>query len=611
VADAEPKVAQVSRRLFVVLSLLAAVTAPVAAQPGLPDAGLAAEAAGRWTEALDIYQELLRLDEGRSDLWTRVSDIEAHLGNPEASVAALLQATLAASEDATLHHRLSQAYAASGEADAALQAIEVAHDLDPGNLDYLRARAVLATWAGDYRVAADSYRRLNAAQPDDQTTLGLARVSAWSGDTDEAVEYYRRYLSTNKGEADVWLELATAERWRGNYSESHGALQAYRTLVGETPLYRMALASVFAEGGKPSKALELLEPLLAEAPDDYELNFVQTVAYTMKPRPSEARESLDTVRQLDAAEPRTDTAGRIVRRALGSSLGPSFSVYSDSDDLEIQRYGAETEIRFSTGTDLRAGFARHELQARLGSGLEQLSGASEASHEEGWIGVAQRLKSVVVEGRAGRSSTDSHDLDSYAIGAHARPADALTVSIERRLGFFVISPRTVGLGISRLTHQASVDWSPGLKTHVSIQASYHELSDTNELFEFSFAPRRSIARTEALNLDLGFFGYQYRARQDLNHGYYDPRKYEFYGAAAYPYWKANEDIGLSFLIMAGVQRDDDSPDFSAGGNAAVRATFGIYGPFVLNVSGAATFNRRLESGAFRGLRGEASLALRF
>ena len=140
------------------------MAAPVLAQPSLPVAGLVAEEAGRWTEALDIYQALLKSDAGRADIWARVSDIEAHLGHTDASVAALVQATRAAPDDATLHQKLSQAYAADGEATAALQAIEAAYALDPTNLDYVRARAVLATWAGEYLLAADSYRRIDAVE---------------------------------------------------------------------------------------------------------------------------------------------------------------------------------------------------------------------------------------------------------------------------------------------------------------------------------------------------------------------------------------------------------------------------------------------------------------
>ena len=53
--------------------------------------------------------------------------------------------------------------------------------------------------------------------------------------------------------------------------------------------------------------------------------------------------------------------------------------------------------------------------------------------------------------------------------------------------------------------------------------------------EFTFAPRRHIVRNEWLNLDIGFSAYQYRAHRDLDTGYSDPEKYEFYGLAVYPY----------------------------------------------------------------------------
>ena len=417
-------------RLVSVPLLVVTMAVPGFAQPSLPEAGVVAEGAGRWTEALDIYQALLKSDVSRADIWTRVSDIEAHLGNTDASVAALVQATRAAPDDATLHQKLSQAYAAKGEATAALQAIEAAHALDPANLDYVRARAVLATWAGEYNLAADSYRRIDAVEPDPETTLNLARVSAWSGDTDEAVEYYRRYLSSRDDEADVWVELATAERWRGNYGASHDALEAYRAEFGATRDYRQQIASVFAEGGKPSKALELLDTLLADEPDDYDLNFIRTIAYTMKSRPSEARESLDRLRRLDPDEPRTDTAGRIRRAALGSSLGPHVSSYRDSDDLEIQRYAANAEFALSSGTDLRAGFERHDLRAPIGSGLEQLSGVADAVHEEGWLGVAQRFKAVVLEGRVGRG-VNGRARPEYVCGRHSRATRRRLESVVR------------------------------------------------------------------------------------------------------------------------------------------------------------------------------------
>lgn len=600
-----------TRVIGLAAGLLLLLSTNAVAQPGISDDGLAAEASGRWAEAITIYREALRADPKRSDLWVRVSDIEAFLGNVSESISALVEATEADPTNAALHQRLSQAHAANGAAEEAVAAIGVARDLAPDNLEYLRGTATLTTWVGEYAAAADALRRIDELEPHDENTLRLARVSAWAGETDDAVDAYRRYLSTHTEEADVWIELAVAEYWRGNYGASHGALQTYGERFGSTAEQQQELAAVFAQAGKPARSLSLLAPLLSEAPDDYDLNFIRTVALAMKPRPTEAFDSLDVTRQIDPVEERNRSASRLLRAALGSEVGPAFSIYSDSDNLEIVRYAAEAEFALTTGTDLRAGVERHRLESRIGSGLEQVSGAGDASHEQGWFGIAQRIKAVVVEGRVGRAAAEQHELTSYGIGVQARPVDALNLSFNRSRGYFVISPRTVGLGVDRLTHRADMEWTPGLRNYIGLQAAYHEVSDGNRLLEVTFAPRRHIVRNEWLNLDIGFSAYQYRANHNLDTGYYDPRKYEFYGLAVYPYWKANEDIGVSLMVVAGAQRDDEAPDFSLAGNAAVRAIFGIYGPLVLEVSAAGTFNRRLESGAFRGFRGGAALALRF
>src|SRR5512133_2518622 len=97
------------------------------------------------------------------------------------TIHALQQAVAADPGDASLYARLSQTYATAGFGEAALHAIEAALALQPGRADYVRARATLATWVGEYRKAGDSYRQLEALYPDDlEIALALARVSAWA-----------------------------------------------------------------------------------------------------------------------------------------------------------------------------------------------------------------------------------------------------------------------------------------------------------------------------------------------------------------------------------------------------------------------------------------------
>jgi tetratricopeptide (TPR) repeat protein len=202
-------------------------------------------------------------------------------GAPDAAVAAEIApcGTRAAADpaDAAVLSRLSQAYAVANQPEAALAAIERALDLQPEQPEYLRARATLATWAAHYDRARDSYRQLARLRPLElDVTLNYARVSAWAGDTNNAVSEYRRFLAGRPDAADVWLELARAESWRGNYASALDALSTYRERFGESPAYLSEMAGVMASGGRPSRAYQLLTPLLIATPDSYELNLTRT-----------------------------------------------------------------------------------------------------------------------------------------------------------------------------------------------------------------------------------------------------------------------------------------------------------------------------------------------
>jgi tetratricopeptide (TPR) repeat protein len=582
------------------------------AQPAIPAEGLAAESAGEWTKALDVYKAVLDRTPHDTTLWVRVADIEARLGNIEGSAAALQRAVQQAPRDANLHHRLSQAYAVLNQPSAALEAVERALALSPESIEFLRARGTLATWAGDYGRAQDSYRRLERLQPaDHEVLLNLARVSAWGGRTDAAVEAYRRYLRAEPDAAAVWIELARTEAWRGNYGAALANLEEYQARFGNDEKYSREKAAVLAQAGRPREALDTLEPMLRQHPDDYELNLTRTIALAMQRRPREAADALATVRRLQPGTHETEAAERVVRSNLASTADPGVSVYGDSSSLEVQRLSPRATMSLATGTTLSAGTEHERLSASQGSGLEQIDGSESARHDQVWVSAAQQFGAVTFRGRVGQSRAAEHDLTAYAIGADLTPIDGLRFSVERHSGFFVVSPRTVGLGLRQVSHRARLDWSPTVRSQIAVDALYQTLSDGNRRWEFTVSPRRSVARTERLNLDLGGVIAQLGTTTNFDNGYYDPRRYEYYAVTAYPYWKVRESIGVGMSLAAGAQRDDFSPGFRFGGNATGEATFGIYQPWAVRVIGGATFNQRLGSGAFRGYGLGVSLIRRF
>jgi tetratricopeptide (TPR) repeat protein len=599
-----------SRGVVAVALLLCAVNA--FAQSPVPAAGIAAEAAGEWAQALDVYKSIVDREPRNAALWVRVADIEARLGNIEGSVSALQHAVAGTPRDAALLHRLSQAYAVLDRPMAALETVERALVLSPESLELLRARATLATWLADYDRAQQSYRHLRKLQPEDHDlSLNLARVSAWGGHTDAAVEAYEHYLQAEPGAAAVWIELARTEAWRGNFGSALEILEKYRVRFGNDDAYAREMAAVLARAGRPGKALDTIEPMLRQHPDDYELNLTRTIALTMQRRPREASDALDTVRRLQPNGRDTRAAERVVRTALASTIDPGVSVYSDSSSLEVQRVAPRATVALAHGTTLSVGSEHERLSARPGSGLEQLGANPNAQHDHLWMSAAQRAGVVNLRGQVGHARAAGGDLTTYAIGADFTPVDGVKLSVERSSDFFVVSPRTVGLGLQQVGHRAQLEWSPDMRSHIAADVLYQTLSDGNQRWEFTLSPRRGVARTERLKLDLGFVVTQLRTTTNFDHGYYDPRRYEYYAASAYPYFKIRESIGVGLSLALGAQRDDFSPRFRVGGNATAEATFGIYSTWALKITGGETINQRLTTGAFRGFGASASIVKRF
>ena len=600
------------KQLSIVLSSCLLLAANAAAQSLVPSAGLAAEGQERWSEALQIYRDQLAQNPSVADLWLRVADIEARLGRPHDSITALERAALLLPQSATVLARLSQAYAAQGHATAALRAIDGALALQGDSDEYLRSHATLATWAGEYDAAADSYRKLRQRHSNEHALiLALARVSVWGGHSDAAASAYRDYLLATDALPEAWLELARTESWRGNSVAAMDALDQYRVKVGANSAYAHERVAILARSGRPRVALREIEPLLATAPRDFDLNLSRTVALAAARRHRAAASSLTRMEALRPGHADTRAAESVVRSLLGSNVGPSTTFYNDSDGLETIRVTPKADLGFRTDTRLHAGYDHINLQARIGSGLEQVSGSRAALVEHVWTGLSQRIGPLTIGGTTGYARSEGHERNTYAAFLRFVPADTLTMSVERSSGFAAISPRTAGLGLTKVSDSASIDWSPSLRYHVAVLAEHENLSDGNARWQVFVSPRAAVVRTQRLNIDLGLSLQQFGADYNLDNGYYDPERYEYYSVVVSPYWKASENIGIAVSAAFGGQRDDASRSFRLGSNASVEATFGIYEGWMLKMHGSTTSNRRLDSGAFRGLSGGVALLRRF
>ncbi len=601
--------------LLTTIWLLAALwPTDLRAQPAdVPREGLSAEMAGRWEEALEVYNDVLAGDPGNVELWLRVSDIQASLGLPAEAAEALAVAATLSPTNPRIHFRASQAYSMSNQPELALEAVGHAIELEPENVTYLETQAQLANWAGLSDVAAMTYERMLKISPEeDSILLNYARSSAWSGHTDTAAEAYKEYLDGHPEAEEVYIEHVKVESWRGNYAASISILGQYRDNFGESKEYRREKARILAWAGRPTEAMSLIAPLLEENPDDYDVNYSRTIALYRGYRPAEAVESLEKLVELKPDSKDTEDIRRIVLTPLRPDVTFGVSAYSDSDDID--RYHGSITAGFSPKPETRitVGVETDYLEADATSGFEAADGDETVRHDSGWIGIEHVVSpEVSVSGHIGGADAEGESRFIYGAGIEYRPWDELKLRAETDYGFYVVSPRSVDLGIRRSSNHLWADWTPDFVHTLILGLGYNDFSDDNESWEVVAAPRRSVLRREKINLDVGVRGTWYGFEKQLDNGYYDPEFYQSYMATFMAYWKISDDDGVSVSLDLGAVKDDEMDSFKFGSGVSSEGVFGLYRDVMLRIGGSIFNNQRTEGGAFEAYESHIALTFRF
>jgi tetratricopeptide (TPR) repeat protein len=554
----------------------------------IPTAGLRAEHEQRWDDAIGAYSEALAQNPGRADLWLRIADIEAARQNADEAARAMENAAGLVTDDPELFARLSRAHAMANQPRQALLAIDKAVSLAPDSEPYHRARAQLATWSGEYAMATESLHILLDAHPDDaQLRLDLARVESWDGELDEAVEDFRVYLAQHPEDPAALLDLARVESWRGDYGAALEALGAYRDIAGETQEYKNGRARLLAQADRPEEALALTEPLLNTNPTDYQALYTQAIAFSQARRFSAVYNSLDALEEIKPGAADTSSLQRYLLTALKPRATLEGGVGSDSDGIDTAGVDLNGFYAIRPETYFRVGGGWKRMRADLPSGLAAVDGNETVQQSSGWVGLEGALaKNIWALGHIGYESSDA-DAGSMLLkaGLSYRPGDTLRLGLTSSHGLHDVSPRAVSLDIERTANLLHATWTPDLRHTLDADFSYDFFTDGNSSWYAGVSPRRTIMRSEWINLDLGISARWQGFDKGPGNGYYSPNFYQQYLAVGLIYLKFSEDAGLSLTVSPVIQKDDSIEDFQFSGNFAFEGTYGLYDDWMLKVRG--------------------------
>jgi len=535
----------------------------------------------------------------------------------EAVAESLRKAAALKPNDAKLQSQLAQAYAMADKPDQALAAIEVAVTLDPKNADYLMARSQYANELGRFNIAADSYRRIAAISPnDDNAILNLARAESAEDKLDDSARTYKKYLKKHPENKDALMEYIKVESWRGNFATAMKSLEDYKQRYGETMDYRKQKARILASANRPAAAMDVIQPLLKETPDDYEVIYSETEALENANKYRDALKTLAILEKLRPESSETEEMRKVATANIRTYLAAGVDYYTESDSDKILSGHGEGGYQFNPEIRLTGGGDYHQLRADVGSGLESVDGRKVSHESDLWVGINdQATHQLDLMGRAGAAKEDTvsvgDNLFIYDVEADYRPADSVTFMLANSRDYYVISPRAVSFGVNKDDTSLRMLWTPDLNYTLDASGEYDSYSDANRSWQAVLAPRRSVLRSEWLNLDLGLYLWWLGFNNNPNDGYYSPLHYERYAVKADGYWKFDDNNGIGLVFTAGEEKDETESGFSFGTSGDVDGQFGVYRDWILRLHAGYTHNVRTATGNYDARIYGANLERRF
>ncbi|PCI97002.1 MAG: hypothetical protein COB14_09550 [Alphaproteobacteria bacterium] len=498
----------------------------------------------------------------------------------------------------------------ASESALALQKIAASLAKTPNDLTLLKSHAEISTWDGKYKRAIASYQKILTVQPtNDGIILALANVEAWGGRLDDSAAHFEDYISRHGDNTDALLSYANIQSWRGDSADAIELIERYKDAGGDAQEYNKAITRFYAGSGFSNTALTMADETLRSDPHNYHAQFSRTLALRGGQRLSDAQLNMDALEHIPGDEKSKADLRRMVALPLRSHIRTAARYSWDSDQISIAALSTEGRYMVNHGLYIRAGAQSGYLRAARSTGLETINGNDRVRDVSGWIAADyEATDDLWLHGRTGRHDTNVTDsMGTYRFEVAYRPLDQFSFRASVDRDFHAVSPRAVSLDIARTERFLRTIWRPDLKYTVEGYIGYADFSDGNARWDVGIAPRRSVARTEKYNIDLGVSARWFGFDDELGNGYYDPATYQQYLVTAYSYYKLSDNSGVSLIVAPGVHKDESLDGFRFSGSVAIEGTFGVYDDWMLKTNAGFVNNIGQSSETYRG--GELGLSL--
>lgn len=515
--------------------------------------------------------------------------------------------------DAERFFEESNRYTAAGELQKALASIDESVRLEPNNIRYLGTRLHAAGAAKNVSKALDSAERIYQLDPENTSNvLELARTMVWENDLNGAARYYAYYHERHPKDQEVYIEYAQVQMWRGDYDAAIDILEAYKTMFGSDDNYTITKADAMAWANRPSSSFELLGPILEKSPDDYNANYINTVALYNHREPIAAVESLEKVEKIAPEAKENSFLRKFVTTESRTSVTGGLEYRFDSDKVSIASAVLGAKYYFTPATNIYALGRTDYLHV---TGPNTAVFGTEALHSALRVGVSHRFSSLLKAGAyIGAAKAESNSDAVYGASLSLVPHDQLSLFMTYDHRYFVVTPRAVELGITDDALRAGLHWDQTLLWYADLSGGYDVMSDNNNRWNADLSEMRRILRSQYWNIDTGvtasLYGYDDELIGEAD-GYYAPELYQGYYLTGSFNRVLSGDDSLNLLVNAGVFKDNNMGSFEIGGSLYLEGLFGIYRDWMFRASAGVDYSGRYYDESYRAASLQMYLTKRF
>ena len=198
-----------------------------------------------------------------------------------------------------------------------IEALTTLLDLTPEDMPVRAQRALLLGYQGRFAEAIADYEIVLAASPAAETLQDAAQIYTYSGDYEQAIVLFERYLATDKPLSDAGVTAyAQSLQAAGRNPEALTLLQRRVQTAPESITLRSALAVAYQSNQQTEEALRTLAPLRAQP--EATLPLARALSQI-------ARQSGDTILYREAVE--------LYRQALAATSNPSNGFITEVADV--------------------------------------------------------------------------------------------------------------------------------------------------------------------------------------------------------------------------------------------------------------------------------------